>query len=115
MYVVRYSGIVSILTPHQTAALGVFNGLNLQLPDPENLPEDKSDDEPEPESKSPALEKDKEKEDAPKDDAASKAEDGATEQPTEAMTAPKGEKDWVVVLGGASSVGKYAIQVSHQI
>lgn len=59
----------------QTAALGLFNGLKLPLPDLENL--------------------------------ADKSKDGSEQLRKDS------EKDWVVVLGGASSVGKYGIQVSR--
>lgn len=52
----RYS-----LTESKTAALGIFNGLKLKLPDPKAL--------------------------------------------------PKVQDEWVVILGGAGSVGQYAVQV----
>jgi hypothetical protein len=124
MYVLSYPYYAGLLNTCQTAALGLFNGLKIQLPDLDNLPEEKSEDESEPESKSPPLEKGKEKEDAregaaaletdaaPKNDAAIKPEATAAEPSTETKTEPKKEDEWVVVLGGASSVGKYAIQVS---
>lgn len=71
-----------------TAALGLFNGLNIQMPDPDNLPMDKSD------------EKDE-------------TNETVAETKTEAESPPKPkEDDWVIVLGGASSIGKYAIQLA---
>jgi hypothetical protein len=124
MYDVLYPYDAGVLNSCQTAALGLFNGLKIPLPDLDNLPEDKSEDESEPESKSPPLEKGKDKEAAPEDatapetdaapknDAAIKPEDNVTESSTETKTVPKKEDEWVIVLGGASSVGKYAIQVS---
>lgn len=72
----------------QTAALGLFNGLNIRIPDLDNLPGDKSHD------------KDETKETA-----------AETKPEAESPLEPK--EDWVIVLGGASSVGKYGIQVSH--
>ncbi len=70
-------------------------------------------DESGPESKSAPLEKEKDKEEASTDESAPKVEGDETEQPSETKTEIKKGKDWVVVLGGASSVGKYAIQVRH--
>jgi cell division septation protein DedD len=108
----------SILSSSQTASLGLFNGLNIPLPDLDNLPEEKSDDESEPASKSPPPEAEKPKEEeVPKSDNTEETKTDAPAEPTVSKTETqpkKEEKDWVVILGGASSVGKYAIQVSRQ-
>lgn len=130
MYVVSRPNNVALLNSRQTAALGLFNGLKIKLPDLENLPEEKSEDESEPGSKSPPLEKENEKdrEVASQDDeppnievdavkvenTAPKPNDDASEESTPTATVPRRKTEgWVVVLGGASSVGKYAIQVTH--
>lgn len=126
---VQYSGHISLLNPWQTAALGLFDGLKIKMPDVENLPDDSSEDEAEPESKSPGQKKkEEEEEDDPKDDEAPtvEAEGGkvdsaapdckvdTSDQSTPTATEPKkAEKDWIVILGGATSVGKYAIQVPN--
>ncbi len=105
MYVTRHSDVISVLIPRQTAALGLFNGLKIPLPDLDSLPEEslEDEDEAEPESKDTTVEKHT-------DDSAPRLVDDTPQTPPHTRTIPK-KGDWVVVLGGASSVGKYAIQV----
>jgi cytoskeletal protein RodZ len=134
VYVARYPGHISLLNIWQTAALGLFDGLKIKVPEIENLPDEDSDDEAEPESTSPVQkekekEKEKEEEDDPKDNEAPTVEDEASkldnaapkckvdtsDQSTPTATEPKKPtKDWIVILGGATSVGKYAIQVPNR-
>jgi hypothetical protein len=102
------------------------------MPEVENLPDDKSEDETEPESRSPVQkEKEKEKEEEDRkddeaptvdaeaanvDNAAPKSKADTSDQSPPTATEPKKpKKDWVIVLGGATSVGKYAIQVRPSI
>lgn len=85
----------------------------MPIPDLDNLPEDKSDDESEPLSKSPSPEKEeKTKEDTDKSDAGDQTKTDAPKQSDQTDSEAKKVKEWVVVLGGATSVGKYGIQVS---
>ena len=113
------SSRVVVLKSWQTAALGLYKGLAVPLPDVENLPQKGSKDESKAGSKSPPVEEVKGEEELSKNDegaevkdAASRVEDGAP-QSTQTKTVPQETKDWIVVLGGASSVGKYAIQVKY--
>lgn len=96
------------------------------MPDLDSLPDDESSTEAEAETKIASSDEAKEQEvpaetdagpesvEVPKNDATVKATDDEIEQATKAETAAETKKseDWVVVLGGSSSVGKYAIQVN---
>lgn len=105
----------SRLKLRQTAALGLFNGLNVQVPNLDGLPENKPEGETDSPGKSPLSEKDEGKEEASTNDTITETKPEAPEQATEAESTPeKKDEDWVVVLGGASSVGKYGIQVGRR-
>jgi hypothetical protein len=81
------------------------------LPDLDNLPEEKSEDESESERKrSPFVRTDPDEEEAAIDSNGPRLADDTPQIFPRVRALPK-KGDWVVVLGGASSVGKYAIQV----
>lgn len=70
------------------------------MPDLDDLPEEKDKDEAAKDDEAPTVE-----------DATSKAGANEPEDSHQTKSEPKKEDQWIVVLGGASSVGKYAIQV----
>ncbi|KAF7506630.1 hypothetical protein GJ744_011562 [Endocarpon pusillum] len=85
-----------------TAALGLYNGLKVKLPDLDDLPEEKDKDEAAKDDEAPTVE-----------DATSKAGANESEDSHQTKAEPQKEDEWIVVLGGASSVGKYAIQLAQ--
>ncbi|ERF72293.1 hypothetical protein EPUS_02180 [Endocarpon pusillum Z07020] len=85
-----------------TAALGLYNGLKVKLPDLDDLPEEKDRDEAAKDDEAPTVE-----------DATSKAGANEPEDSHQTKAEPEKEEEWIVVLGGASSVGKYAIQLAQ--